>query len=94
MRRLQIHELLHEGRDNPTTGRELCSITGLTQRDITTLIEAERKAGIPICASCDGGNPGYYMARDTDELERYIDSLKRRIRQMSRTCSALERIAI
>lgn len=90
MRRLQIHDLLKTGADDPTTGRELCDMTGMQRRDISAAVEAERRDGFPICASTDTSRPGYYMAADAGELARYIRSLKHRIAELTETCEALE----
>lgn len=84
-----IAELLGEGAENATTGRELAALLNCDLRSITEQIERERREGRPICASCTSDNPGYYLAADPDELQRYCDRLHRRAAQMYKTRRAL-----
>ena len=82
---------LLRGVDNPVTGQELVSILGLADtRVVTKLIERERRAGLPICASNDVRRPGYYLAETPGELESYTRSLRRRVKAVSGTLAALE----
>ncbi len=84
-----IMEILHTGRDRPMTARQLADIFGCKPREITLMIEAERRGGAPICASCDASNPGYYLAKDTAELEQYCNRLKSRAIEVFKTRKAL-----
>lgn len=83
-----IHELLTEGRENARTGRELAAVLNLNIRDVTEAIEAERRAGFPICAA-SGDNPGYYLAATPEELERYCKALYKRGGELFKTRRAL-----
>lgn len=83
-----IHELLAEGRENARTGNELAKAINVNIRDITAIIERERREGQPICAAT-GENPGYFLAADADELERYCDQLKGRAIELFKTRQAL-----
>lgn len=83
-----IHELLAEGRENARTGRDLAALLNCNIRDITVQIEKERRDGHPICAAT-GDNPGYYLAADADELERYCKQLWGRGRELFKTRQAL-----
>ena len=86
-----VYKLLAKGRNNAIPGHCLVSALGLKDlRDLTQLVERERKDGFPICASTDSQNPGYYLPCDPHELEEYIRSLSRRIGNMSRTKVHLE----
>lgn len=83
---MRVSDLLLEGKDNATKGAELVKAMELSDlRDLTQLIERERKDGFPICASTDMNSPGYYLAGNPEELEAYINSLDRRIRNMTVT---------
>lgn len=85
-----IREILLEGKENAIPGRDLMALLGLKDlRDLTQLVERERKDGVPICASTSG-EKGYYLASDVDELNEYIKSLGRRIHSVSRTMIHLE----
>ena len=76
---------LHRGRANAIPGHQLVEQLGFTDgRTLTQAIERERRAGVPICASC-GETPGYYLAESPDELEAYLRSLDRRLRSVGMT---------
>lgn len=80
-----IFELLSTGRENARTARDLANITGLPRRGISLLVERERRAGKPICATCDGNMPGYYIPADRNDMQQYCDSLRHREREIAKT---------
>lgn len=85
-----VHKFLATGKANAVPGRDLVKLLQLNDlRDLTQLIERERRDGFPICAST-GNEKGYYLATDADELEEYIASLNRRLRNVGRTMTHLE----
>ena len=83
-----IHELLTVGREHARTSRELAAVLNCTPRDVTRAIEQERRKGQPICAAT-GRNPGYFLAADADELERYCGRLHKRAGEIYKTRRAL-----
>ncbi len=91
-----IEEILNTGKDNARTGRAICDQLNLDPRELTEIIEKERHAGAPICASCDRQNPGYYLAANKAEMQEYCDSLRHRagrIHKTRRAClKAIERL--
>lgn len=87
-----ILELLHQGKAHATTAEELCRLTGIKQRELSRLIEAERRAGAPICSSTSSP-PGYYIADTRRELERFGMSLYRRAGEIMKTARACQRVA-
>ena len=87
-----IHEFLKTGAENATTGRELATLLNCDIRDITAAIERERRAGYPICASSGGDNPGYYLAADKEELQRYCNMMHRRAAELYKTRQALLKV--
>ena len=87
-----IHELLAEGRENATTGRELAKLCNCDIRAITAQIERERRDGHPICATSGGDPSGYYMPADDEELETYCNRLKGRAIELFKTRQALIRV--
>lgn len=83
-----VASVLPHGKESPIPGRALVELLELKNgRELTRLIEHERRAGLPICASVDSRNPGYYLAGSPDELEAYITALDRRIKNVSMTRS-------
>ena len=82
-----IFEILKEGADNARTGKEICRLLGITERELTAAITRERRAGMPICAST-GANPGYYLAANQEEMQRYCTSLLHRAREIHKTRKA------
>lgn len=79
-----IYEVLAEGKENARTGKYICDLLGISARDLTLAIERERRAGKPICAST-GSNPGYFLAANRDEMERYCNALFRRAGEIHKT---------
>ncbi|MBR2520777.1 MAG: hypothetical protein IKE62_01170 [Oscillospiraceae bacterium] len=87
-----LARVLLTGRQRALSARELTQILGMQNlRDVSSRVEAERLKGIPICASCDSTNPGYYLAADQQELAEYLRSLRRRLEHVQATLDALER---
>ena len=80
-----IHELLHTGAENPTTGKELAELLSCDIRDVVGQIERERRQGHPICANNNGRNAGYFMAADRDELDTYCRRLHKRAGELHKT---------
>ena len=80
-----ISEILSTGRENAKTGREICTLLNITQRDLTSAVERERRAGKAICASTDSSNPGYYLAADKEEMTAYCKSLYKRAGEIFKT---------
>ena len=75
-----LAELLLQGKENALPGWALVKRLGLKGlRELTQLVERERKCGVPICASTDTAAPGYYLADSPAELEKYLRSLDRRL---------------
>lgn len=82
-----IFELLAEGAENARTGKEICGRLNITARDLTAAIERERRQGKPICAST-GSNPGYFLAANQQEMQRYCNSLMHRAGEIHKTRQA------
>lgn len=83
-----ISDYLETGAENARTGKELCKELNITARDLTAAIERERRAGKPICASTDAKNPGYYLAADKGEMQRFCNSLFHRAGEIHKTRKA------
>jgi len=79
-----IYEVLSEGADKARTGRDICSELNITARELTQAVELERRAGHPICAAT-GKRPGYFLAANQEEMQRYCKSLWRRAGEIFKT---------
>ena len=79
-----IYEILLEGAENARTGKELCKALNITPRELTVAIERERRTGRPICAAT-GKTPGYFLAANREEMQRYCGSLYRRAGEIFKT---------
>ena len=85
-----LFKILPSGKENAVPGWKLVEILGLKDlRDLTQLVERERRDGSPICAST-GAEKGYYSADGPEELEDYLQSLNRRVKNINRTVVHLE----
>lgn len=73
-----IQEILPEGKENAMKGRDIMALLDINERELMAAIEAERRAGAPICASTDNKNGGYYIAANKKEMIDYCSSLLRR----------------
>ena len=86
---IDVSAVILPGRENARTGRELARLLNCAPRDITILVECERRAGAPILASCSNKQPGYYLAETPGEIESYCDALKKRAGEIFKTRRAL-----
>lgn len=82
-----ISELLLKGAENAQTSSDLCSLTGLTARELTLMVERERRQGSPICAST-GSKPGYFLAGNKEEMQTFCNSLLHRAGEIHKTRKA------
>lgn len=88
-----IYEILQEGAENATTGREICEKLDLNIRELQAGINRERKQGRAICANTGHGNKaGYFIPANQGEMRRYCNSLMHRageIHATRRACLAV-----
>lgn len=82
-----VSDFLLTGEKNAQTRKDLCQILHMNPRVLTVMIELERRNGIPICAST-GTNPGYYLAANKAEMQRFCDSLRHRAGEIYKTRKA------
>ena len=82
-----IYEMLATGEQNARTARYLAQILGTDRRSISELVERERRAGKPICATT-GRTPGYFIPADRDEMERFCRQLQHRAGEIFKTRAA------
>jgi len=82
---MRITDFLSFGKENAQPGKALAQLLGINIRELSLRIETERRSGEPICATTDGKNPGYYLARNKQEMQEYCQSLHRRAAEIYKT---------
>lgn len=83
-----IYELLDTGEENARSSRFLANLLGIDRRAISSLVERERRAGKPICATCDNKAPGYFIPANRADMERYCGRLLHRAGEIFKTRAA------
>ncbi|MBR5313108.1 MAG: hypothetical protein IKU40_09530 [Clostridia bacterium] len=83
--RLLVSDYLSADPEHVRSARELAHFLGMRPREITRMIEHERRAGIPILAN----GRGYFLGGSDDEVKRYVRRLDRRIAEIQKTRNAL-----
>lgn len=71
----QILFLLGEGMDNSIHVREICKLTGLSDRAVRKAIETIRRGGVVVVTD---QMHGYWLPETQDDLSRYIRQEERR----------------
>ena len=83
----RIADLLHPGAKNAISRRDLMAMTGLSDRELLLMIEAERRKGTPILSD---NIHGYFLPGDSAERDRCVRSLRRRAKEIEVTAAAIE----
>lgn len=83
-----IYELLFYGEENAISGKEICKRLKIDGRRLTASIEAERRDGLPICATTRSDHPGYYLAPDQEAMIAYCRRLEHREAEIAKTRAA------
>lgn len=85
-----ISGLLLHGAENGLHLRDLCRLTGWTEREVRLHIHAERRRGVPILS--DNVN-GYFLPADEQELTACVRSLRGRAGEILAAAAAIEEAA-
>lgn len=85
---MKLSNHLYKGRENAISEGDLAELLCVSPRVIAKMAERERRAGAPICAATSAP-AGPYLAADQAELERYLKSLDRRLREVRLTREAV-----
>ena len=83
----RIADFLHPGAESAVSRRELMDLTGLPDRELRRLIEAERRQGIPVLSD---NQHGYFLPGDSAEKARCVHSLRSRAAEIMETADAIE----
>jgi len=95
MKKRIVSEVLGTGRSQAKTSKELAAILGVNTRDVTGLVQKERREGSPICAAAswqDGCSPGYYLAATREDIDEFCGALFHRGGEVMKTRRQLLRI--
>ena len=84
----RVADFLHHGAESAISRRDLMAMTGMSDRELRRLIEAERRQGIPILSD---NQHGYFLPGDQAERDRCVHSLRSRAAEIQRTADAIER---
>lgn len=82
-----IADLLHPGAENAVTRRQLMALTGLPDRELRLMIQAERRQG---CQILSDNVHGYFLPGDSTEKARCVQSLRSRAAEIMETAAAIE----
>ena len=84
----RIADFLHLGAESAISRRDLMALTGLPDRELRRMIEAERRQGCPILSD---NIRGYFLPGDEAERDRCVRSLRSRAAEIMETAAAIER---
>ncbi|WP_461242969.1 HTH domain-containing protein [Secundilactobacillus muriivasis] len=91
---IEVLRLLHKGQAHKTSRKYIMAATGLSQRKVYDSIEALRNVGIPVMASRNNRDSGYFIAETAEEKQAGIAQYKRQIATEQHSLSQLERADI
>lgn len=83
-----IYEILSHGRENARSARELAQVLNIGRRGVSAMVERERRAGKPICATTDSKAPGYFIPETRGDMEMYCRRLQHRAGEIFKTRAA------
>ncbi|MCR5092812.1 MAG: hypothetical protein K6B72_02450 [Lachnospiraceae bacterium] len=88
---VKVKEVLGYGRNEAKTGRQLAVLLGVSTRDICSMVQYERRNGVPIC-STTGSPAGYYLAATKQEIDYCCAELFTKGGEIMKTRRALMQI--
>lgn len=86
----RISDLLHPGRENGLTLRDLVRLTGLDEREVRRKIHAERKDCRDTNLIVSDNHSGYFLPERPDELKRFANSMAHRASEILKVARAAE----
>ena len=81
-------DYIPHGRSRAITAERLGKMLSMPSRQVTSVVQAYRQNGFPICASCSEPY-GYFIAESPEELGQYIKSFRGRLKEMNATLNSL-----
>jgi DNA-binding transcriptional regulator LsrR (DeoR family) len=77
---MNITDFIPEGKNNAITRKQLCNLTGLSDRKVRELIEQARRKGEIIINAQDGA--GYFKTDDLKEIQKQYQRNDRRAKSI------------
>ena len=87
---MNIADYLPKGKENAVNGAYLCALLHIDARALRNIVEKARRDMVPICASMEGKDGGYYLAANKREMQGYCRSLESRENAFRETREACE----
>lgn len=84
-----ITDYLIPGAEYAKSARELAYTMNCNTRDITQMVQDERRHGAAICVSRDVEHPGYYLAQTPADVETCCKQLQDRATEIYKTRAAM-----
>lgn len=83
------------GRENAVTRRQLCELTGLSDREVRRQISELRSVddGTELVIVSLSNGRGYYRSSNPDEIRHFVAELRKRNRMVFRTIRTAEQVA-
>lgn len=83
------------GRENAVTRRQLCDLTGLSDREVRRQISQLRSVddGTDMVIVSLSNGRGYYRTSNPDEIRHFIAEMRKRNRMVFRTIRTAEQVA-
>ena len=84
---IRISDLLHQGKENALTLKDLVKITGMDERLIRRKIHLERASGTVIVSD---NQSGYFLPGDSADVRRFYRSMAHRAAEINKIALAAE----
>lgn len=83
-----IAELLRKGKENAVTTKHLMAVCHFSSKsELQRQIAKERADGALICSTTVGSG-GYYLPKDRDEIQKFINSMNSRAKNILKSVTA------
>lgn len=86
---MSIVDYIPTGKASAISREDLAKVTELPDRRVRMLVAAERRRGRIIISESSGR--GYYLPDNTEDVTRFIRSMKKRAREIAAIADATER---
>ena len=85
-----ITKFLNVGKEHAKNQKQLVQETGLSPRELRAAIHTARCKGALILSNTNKRNGGYYLPKNKEEVQRYIEFQKNRIKSAEAAMKSAE----